>query len=431
MKDKDIWLYDESAYIKRKPTWMLRWGVLLLFGFFVMVLVFASFFSYNENLNASLVLTTETPPAHIMSKHTGRILDINNLHNDTVISGDILAVMESTGNLQDIMSLKNKLTLNTTLLSDLTILNKHYPSNLELGNKIRPIYNGFLDAYRNLILYHNLNDKELKEVDLKRQYVGKNLTIQNKKNEILILQRNLEINKTDYDRYVELFEKGVVSLKELERVEKGYLSIQRQYSNVTKELYELNTELFKIKNNDLLFKNSGIRNKSVHASTLEFEKQKLLAFLKEWEEMFVLKSPISGRISYSNIWVKNQNLKKGQVIFTVVPIGNQKLLGRCRVPIRNSGKIRHGQRVIIKLDNYPYREWGALNGTVKTISEVPYPGDNGGYDVLVEVEDLITTYGKTLVFKQEMQGNAKIVLAKVSLLKRVFYQFREIWEFEE
>lgn len=428
MEDRDNYPYEENAYIKRKPTWMIRRGIAMVFVFFVMVMMFASLFSYNESINTSLVLTTEDPPVHLRAKQIGRILDINNSPNDIVSKGDILGVLENTGNVQHIMKLKQKLTSEQPTFVDFELFKNQFPTHLNLGNQIRPLYNDFLNAYRDLLLYQNLNDEELKESELEQRYQGQNNTIENKRYEIQVLQRDLEISRTDYERYHGLFEKGVISLQELEQTEKLYLNVQRQFSNLIQELSQLQIEQSWLKNNLLLFQNSKSKNNSAHTSKLESEKQELLAVLKEWEDMYLLRSPISGRVSFLDVWAKHQNIEEGQVIFTIVPMDKQKLLGRCQVPIYNSGKIKQGQHVIIKLDNYPYREWGSLKGKVKTISEVPKVGENQGYVVYVQVDDLITSYGKTLEFKQEMHGNAKIILAEVSLIQRIFYQFRELWE---
>ncbi|CAN0500975.1 unnamed protein product, partial [Scytosiphon promiscuus] len=135
----------------------------------------------------------------------------------------------------------------------------------------------------------------------------------------------------------------------------------------------------------------------------------------------------SGLVSFYEVWGSHQNIKEGEIVFTVVPLDGDKLLGKCQVPIRNSGKIKPGQRVIIKLENYPYREWGTLNGEVDIISEVPRTGDNEGYVVYVKVKNLVTTYGKTLQFRQDMVGSVEIILEEVTLLQRIFYQFKNLW----
>jgi hypothetical protein len=57
--------------------------------------------------------------------------------------------------------------------------------------------------------------------------------------------------------------------------------------------------------------------------------------------------------------------------FLVVPTQKQQFVGKCTLPILNTGKLSIGQNVNIKLDNYPYNENGMLRGIVTNISTVP------------------------------------------------------------
>jgi len=57
------------------------------------------------------------------------------------------------------------------------------------------------------------------------------LPFQIKIEEIVALQRDLEIAEIDFDRYKELFNKGVISTRDLENKEIGYLKIQREYGD--------------------------------------------------------------------------------------------------------------------------------------------------------------------------------------------------------
>ncbi|MGB5553402.1 MAG: HlyD family secretion protein, partial [Flavobacteriaceae bacterium] len=94
-------------------------------------------------------------------------------------------------------------------------------------------------------------------------------------------------------------------------------------------------------------------------------------------------------------------------------------------PLQNSGKIQPGQRVNIKLQNYPETEFGMLNGKVKSISQTP---DSDGF-YLVDVslpKTLITSYNKEIEFKQEMRGTAEIITEDLRLLERFFYQFKQL-----
>jgi len=427
MEDHGICIYEEEAYIKRTPNWMLRWGIVLVFGFFVLAIGFAYFFSYNESVKASVVLTTANPPAHIRTKRTGRLAEVNYNAGDTVSKDAVLGILENTGDVKDIIHLKEKLSLGYPLVMNLEALSEQFPNQLRLSSQIRPFYNRFLNAYRNLIFYRSFGNEALEESQIQQQLISQTTTISNKIEEIVALQRDLEITEIDFDRYQDLFNKGVISAQDLENKEIGYLKIQREYGIQEQELNRLRLERTSIRNHRMQFDNSRIKNEGIHSSKLELEQEELFSALAEWEEQYLLKSPINGRVSFFEVWGKHQNIKENQVVFTVVPMENQELLGRCKVPIRNSGKIKPGQRVIIKLENYPYREWGSLDGEVKIISEVPRTGEKEGYVVYIQITNLITSYGKTLEFKQEMIGSAEIILEEVSLLKRVFYQFRDLW----
>lgn len=427
MEDGEIYMYGKGAYIKRRPVWMLRWGTALLLGFFMSAIAFASIFSYNETIKAPVRLTTVDPPAHIRTKQSGRIIEVSHNPGDTVSQGDILGILENTGNARDIIALRKKLTSDHSLPLSLDAISEHFPSHLKVGNQIRPYYNRFLNAYYNLLLYRTLDSEELEGIEISRRLIGQTGTIHNKVEEIQVLQRGLEISESDFFRYQALFKKGVISLQELEIKETGYLKFRQEYGAMEEQLDHLRSERKGILNDRLLFNNSRLKNENVHVSNLELQKEELISELSKWEDQYLLKSPRSGRVSFFDVWGKHQNVEDGQVIFTIIPMGQMEFLGMCRVPFRNSGRIKAGQRVILKLESYPYREWGSVDGEVQIVSEVPKIGENEGYIVYITIKDLITSYGKSLEFKQEMVGSAEIILEEVTLLQRIFYQFRNLW----
>jgi HlyD family secretion protein len=109
------------------------------------------------------------------------------------------------------------------------------------------------------------------------------------------------------------------------------------------------------------------------------------------------------------------------VVFNVVPENEQKIIGKATVPIAGAGKVEVGQGVNIKLDNYPYMEYGLLVGKITNISMVPVSTEKGGY-YTAEIElvnNLVTNYNKELPFNQEMQGNAEIITKDRRLIERL------------
>ncbi len=104
----------------------------------------------------------------------------------------------------------------------------------------------------------------------------------------------------------------------------------------------------------------------------------------------------------------------------IVPPQTDKIIGRLLLPIAGSGKVKPGQRVILKLDSYPYYEFGTLRGLV--VSKSLVPKDNQ-YAILVSLPDgLKTSYHRDIPFEQQMQGTAEIVTEDKQFLQRIYEQ---------
>ncbi len=89
-----------------------------------------------------------------------------------------------------------------------------------------------------------------------------------------------------------------------------------------------------------------------------------------------------------------------------------------------SGKVKQGQRVHVKLDNYPYMEYGILTGEVNHISLVP---NVEFYNVeVVFPHGLVSSYGKTIDLLQGMSGSAEIVTEKQSLFQRLLFPLKAL-----
>jgi hypothetical protein len=102
------------------------------------------------------------------------------------------------------------------------------------------------------------------------------------------------------------------------------------------------------------------------------------------------------------------------------------VLAKALLPSARSGKVKVGMQAIIRLDGYPYQEFGVLNGEIRRIAVVPA---EQGYELEIAVpEDLKTSYGNPVLFRQEMQGVARIVTEKRSLLDRVFDRILSAFE---
>ena len=95
-------------------------------------------------------------------------------------------------------------------------------------------------------------------------------------------------------------------------------------------------------------------------------------------------------------------------------------------PAENAGKVKVGHKVILKLDAYPYNEYGTVEGKVARISEIPV---ENAYNIVIELKDgLKTNYNNKITFKQRLTATAAIITKDQSVLQRIFYQFENLFK---
>ena len=91
--------------------------------------------------------------------------------------------------------------------------------------------------------------------------------------------------------------------------------------------------------------------------------------------------------------------------------------GYVQLGLNGVGKVKVGQRVNLKFVSYPYLQFGTVKGIVSKVSSLP-TGD--AYALEVDLPDqMVTSFGKRLEFKQELKGTAEILTEDISLLDRM------------
>ena len=410
----------------RTPNWMIRWGISVVFVIVILLLIGASIISYNDIIPAQVVITSKNPPVYLKANSSGRVTRIFVTPDQSVESGKVLAEIENPANYEDVIYLKQRLSDFNPDITDLDSLEKAFPTHLELGS-MQFSYGEFLTQYQNYLLFNLLEPNTKEAALIRRQLSEQRLFLKQQQQQLRIFKEDLELSKNNLNRNEELFKRGVISKAEFESVSRDFLADQQQYEGFLTNIS--NTKIAIANFNNLLTQSTiqGTEFENTYKQELEKTYQNLNASLSYWEQEFLIKSPISGKVTLFDIWDLYQNVREGEVLFTVLPNDLDEIIGRVTLPIRNSGKVKEGQSVIIKLANYPFEEWGSLEGTIAHISEVPKQGEQAMYTVYIQIAELTTSYGKEIVFRQEMQGSAEIVVEELTVMQRIFYQLRKLF----
>ena len=112
-------------------------------------------------------------------------------------------------------------------------------------------------------------------------------------------------------------------------------------------------------------------------------------------------------------------------IFTVVPLQQNTPKGKAMLPVQGAGKVKTGQRVNVRIKNFPDQEFGYLTGKVESISSVPTV--EGFYVVEITFPDgMKTNYGKTLPITQQILGSGDIITDDLRLIERFFMPVKKL-----
>lgn len=419
----DLRSEEVQEILTKVPHWMIRWGNVLFLSLIVLLLIMSWFIKYPDIITSKAIITTQIPPQKAYAKITGKLLKILVKDNETVTKNQPLAILENTATYQDILILQS-------VIDTIKFNNKSFHFPLE---NLPILFLGEVDSdyalFENSYIQYKLN-QELKpfstEIMANRFSITELHTrLENMKSQKEINQAELAFRKKDLERNQTLFDKGVISAMEFEGKQLEYLQAERNYATMGTSISQLReaisnakstsrgTEINKTKENITLLKN-----------VIQSFNQ-LKTRLKDWELRYLLKSDMNGKVSFQKPWVENQTVSQGELIFVIIPTENSNYVARLKTPAQNSGKIKVGQKVNIKLDNYPDTEFGMLSGTVKNISLIP--DSEGFYRVDVDLPSkLVTSYNKEIAFKQEMSATAEIITEDLRLIERFFYQFREV-----
>lgn len=425
--ENDIEDWDETLiYLPREPEWIFHWGNLIVFAFLIVLIILAQLISYNNTLSAKVLISSLLPTIEIRTKNDGNLSKIMFQPGDTVKANSRLAVLSTPTNVEDIRELKAGLLKEDTKIGTYLELARAYPVH-QLGLDLQPLYNDYLTSFSRVLQSNEKQPKDLTSevynLDIRKQMSS--IKALNNQQELIEDQMNLA--QKELDRYESLYAKGVISLQDLEQKQIHFYERLNAQKDGGKVISELSLEKSAIEKRKMIFESQFDLTHNGLLYDLSLARQALISGIEQWEDQYILKSPIDGRISYFDFWGDNQWVEQGQLIFVIAPIKLSSIIAKCEVPIYNSGMLKIGQSVLISLENYPSKEWGKLSGTVKSISDIPKNNSNPVLVVYLSIESSETNYGKFLDLKYSSSGEAVILLEEHTLLERIFYQFKDLW----
>lgn len=372
---------------------------------------------------AEVKVTAQKPPVALVSKLSGNIV-LKNAEIDTQIKKDeYIAVIENSANENHMQHLKSK--LGDFKFDSIPSFEEYsFALNYNLG-ELQNTYFDFLKTIYELNQFfaNNKYAMEINSIENQISYIHSSI---NKRKEILdIKNSNIRISKKNVKTDSVLSKKGALIPFEYEKSKK--LLFRELEDKAFQENEVIKDKLNVVSLKDKITSLSIENNETLQGLKVKLltNYQNLLNELNQWEQNFVFKAPFDGKLEYLKFVVNNQFINQGESVFSVLPLNNI-IIGQAFLPSEGAGKVDSGQEVIIKLDTYPYQEFGSLVGKVKSISLTPL---EKVYLVNIDLPSgLKSDNGIELNFSREMSGQAEIITVKRRLISRLFERIKYAFE---
>ncbi len=417
---------EANEMLERTPDKLLRmgpYGVAIMFGVMLFVAIFVK---YPDTLEGAAIITTNPLPIKLKSVSGGRITRLFVADNTVAQQNAVIAEIENPTGYENIMRLNSTVdTINQYLQNNNNAgLQSMIESPLQSLGDVQVFYNQMLQQISAKLLLQK-EDLYKKRTQNLQEHIGKlanisEISMEEKK----MIEEELKQSSERFAANEKLYKDKVISRQEYydeaTRLRQKQLQLEQQKRNIiqnnlssgddSKQMLDMQYEQ---QEKSRLF-NVGIEEAIRNISN----------YIQTWKQHYLVVAPYTGLVHYLRPLQVNEPTLAGEDIFAIVP-SEHKYMALVMVAAAGIGKIDTGQKVHLLLDNFPYNEFGFLEGTIISRSTMPEPvrgstGTQAMYRVSVKMRDtLITNYHKDIPFSPEMTATGRIITKDRNLLQRL------------
>lgn len=431
-KHKKIELRSEEVQevMNRVPPWILRCGLGVLLGIILVLLMGSYWFKYPDVIVAEVTVSMQEPPAYVVARSAGRLEKLYVTNGQTVEKETNLGVIENPADVGDMVALRSRLhqweEQGYTLSSGKKLFDVSGSVRQNLG-EVQAAYANFVSALTEASRISEMKYYTQKLLSQEKMLASQKKYYEQVRKQYLLAEREHSLARSAYVRDSTLYHRQAMIITEFEQSGSKYLQSLQAKESARMAMTQVAMQIEQTNEVLLDLRKQALEEEQSQTVNLKNAVEQLVAQLHSWEQRYMLKSPVGGKVTFQRVWSPNQNVEVGETVFVVAPQEGSASIGKALLPLQGSGKVKAGQRVNIRLNNYPDQEFGYIRGEVRSVS--PLPTAEGMYVVDIAFPDgLKTNYGKILPLTREMKGSADIITDDLRLLERLIMPIKKIWE---
>lgn len=411
-KDSIIRSEDVQEILSAPPHALLCVGSSVVGGILLILFIGCFIFKYPDTITCTITITKTEPPVWIVAKASGRLQELYAQDGQHVNAGDVIAVIENPANTQDVLKLDSILSVPFENGEGINFR----LDDAHLGS-IQSAYTTLARAitdYNNFVNNNLYNQRIAAEEAQLKPYLD---YVESIEKQVGYSQRIKSLSGENYQREKTLHDKGLTSTSDLESTEQSLLGSNMTVEQIRSSLANAKIQMAQIHNTISELKLQKEQERQQQETTLLSAWEGTRTAIREWEQTYLLQSPIEGTVSFNNLWKINQIINSGDKAFSIISNSREQTIGKAKIPVAGSGKVKVDQRINIQLDGYPYLEYGFLTGCVTSVAKMP---DGDIYTATFELQNSQTTsYGKTIRQTGDLSGVGEIITDDLSVAERI------------
>lgn len=398
--------------ISKKPSFIIRKGASIAFFMVLLLCLCSTFIKIPDTVSSTAELVSCNPAKPVEAKTASKLIKVAVKDGSKVHKGDLLACLESTANYLNVIKLSNIIDSSAIILEqlDYKTLDKLLSTRIDSLGELQEFFQIFTQSYSEFRNYSPIGSfpQKLKMLEKDISFLRK--LHNNISEEHRLTKQDLSITQKTFDANTTLLAQKVISdfdyrIETSKLISKKLTPIQLHSALISNEIlqHDKDKEIAELKNK------AKEQTQNFIYSINTFKSQ-----IDTWKQKYMLTAPISGTIVFNGVLMENQNMSEGQTLF-YVDNKNTEYFAILYLPQPNFGKLKVGQKVLMKLPAYPYHEFGVLKGYIEYIS--PIISEKGYFAKISLPNALLTSHNIQVKFKEGLVGQAEVVIESRSLFE--------------
>ena len=412
---------EVQEIISYRPVWILRNGI-TLFLIIISFLIGATFFiSYPDVVHAGAILTSINAPKEVKTKTEGKLIKLYAAEGRYVKQGELLGLMESRASHLEVMFLSQTIDEMQGLMNkgSAEVITRYLLEPYQNLGEAQQAYQAF-SQYFILFKQYLQNGYYLK----KKTMLRSDMVYLQRLQDNLLQQKEMQVEdaglaKETFDANQSLKTDKVISPLDYRNEKSKYIGKALAIPQISSAIISNESAQHEKEKEILQLENEIAQQKGIFTQALNTLKTQL----DDWKNKYLLIAPIEGKIAFTGFIQENQQIKNNQTICFVNPENTQYFV-EVNIPQQNFGKVKQGQKVLLKLPSYPYQEFGTITGKLDFISNIPT--DSGYLAKVLLPYGLQTNYKRLVQYHEGLSANAEIITEDLKLSDRMLNQLRSV-----